>query len=188
MSLSRGESMAKKAEESTVRVQPIRVDPHFKHEVMEEPGGETLNVCFQCGTCTSSCPVARYTNSYRPRQILRMAQLGLSEKIFSSGTLWLCAACFTCTDRCPQNVEVTSVLRVLRNMAVKKGFIPPVFKELGSSVSETGLAYKIPALRLSKREEQGLPPLPKANLEQVKKILEATGLSKAIGSKGAGEA
>ncbi|MEM2673750.1 MAG: 4Fe-4S dicluster domain-containing protein, partial [Candidatus Bathyarchaeia archaeon] len=90
-------------------VSPQKIDPKFRHHVIKMPGGENLLQCFQCGTCTSDCPVARFNDKYRPRDIIRMAQLGLKDKVLNSDFLWLCASCFTCTDRCPQGVEVASV-------------------------------------------------------------------------------
>ena len=155
--------------------QPIRaseIDPKFKYELSKMHGGEKLLKCFQCGTCTSDCPVARYTDNYRPRQIIRMAQLGLKDRILKSDTLWLCAACFTCTDRCPQDVEVASVIRVLRNLAAERGCYPQVFKDQVGCVLESGYAYKIPELRMKKRETQGLPPLPKGNAANIRKSLK----------------
>ena len=113
-----------------------------------------------------------------------MAQLGLRDRVLNSDTLWLCAACFTCTDRCPQDVEVASVIRVLRNLAVEKGCVPQVFKEQCSSVLESGYAYKIPELRIKKRETVGLPPLPKGNPESIRKTLHKVGFLKHIESKG----
>jgi heterodisulfide reductase subunit C2 len=155
--------------------EPIKsseIDPRFKYELSKMHGSEKLLKCFQCGTCTSDCPIARYSNTYRPRQIIRMAQLGLKERVLNSDTLWLCAACFTCTDRCPQDVEVASVIRVLRNLAAEKGCVPAVFKEQAASVLESGYAYKIPELRVKKREAQELPPLPKGNQENIRKSLK----------------
>ena len=175
--------MAEKTEAPKASAEPLRLDPSFKYEVMKEHDGETLKVCFQCGSCTSSCPTARFSTSYRPRTILRMAQLGLRQKVLQSPTLWLCTACFTCTDRCPQDVEVASVLRVLRNLAVKKGQMPRIFAELASNIYETGYVYKIPEMRLRKRSELGLPPLPKASLDKVNKLIELAGARKLLKSK-----
>jgi heterodisulfide reductase subunit C len=167
--------------------EPIKaseIDPKFKYEISKMHGGEKLLRCFQCGTCTSDCPVARFSETYRPRQIIRMAQLGLKERVLNSDTLWLCAACFTCTDRCPQDVEVASVIRVLRNLAAEKGMVPLVFKEQACSILESGYAYKIPELRLKKRETQGLPPLPKGNAESIRKSLGGVKLLRVIEKKG----
>jgi heterodisulfide reductase subunit C len=167
--------------------EPIKaseIDPKFKYEISKMHGGEKLLRCFQCGTCTSDCPVARFSDTYRPRQIIRMTQLGLKERVLNSDTLWLCAACFTCTDRCPQDVEVASVIRVLRNLAAEKGMVPLVFKEQACSILESGYAYKIPELRLKKRETQGLPPLPKGNVESIRKSLSGVKFLKVIEKKG----
>ena len=154
-------------------IKASEIDPKFKYELSKMHGGEKLLKCFQCGTCTSDCPVARFSDTYRPRQIIRMAQLGLKERVLKSDTLWLCAACFTCTDRCPQDVEVASVIRVLRNLAAEKGCAPQVFREQAACIMDSGYAYKIPELRIKKRETQGLPPLPKGNPESVRKTLKS---------------
>jgi heterodisulfide reductase subunit C len=172
---------------SEKEMKPIKaseMDPKFKYEISKMHGGEKLMRCFQCGTCTSDCPIAKFSDTYRPRQILRMAQFGLRERVLSSDTLWLCAACFTCTDRCPQDVEVASVIRVLRNLAVEKGYIPEVFKEQGACILESGYAYKIPDLRIKKRESLGLPPLPKSNPESIRKTLRELGFLKCLEDKG----
>jgi len=170
------------------RIKASEIDPKFKYEIAKMHGGEKLMRCFQCGTCTSDCPVARFSETYRPRQIIRMAQLGLKDRVLNSDTLWLCAACFTCTDRCPQDVEVASVIRVLRNLAAEKGCIPQVFKEQAASILESGYAYRIPELRVKKRESLGLPPLPKGNAESIKKSLCAVGFLKFIeGEKSGGK-
>ncbi len=166
---------------------PIRnseIQPKWKYELIKMHGGEKLLKCFQCGTCTSDCPVARFSDSYRPRQIIRMAQLGLKDRVLKSDTLWLCAACFTCTDRCPQGVEVASVIRVLRNLAAEEGCVPQVFKDQAASVLESGYAYKIPDLRIKKRETTGLPPLPKGNPESIRKSLKGVSFMKHVEKKG----
>jgi heterodisulfide reductase subunit C len=165
-------------------VKASEMNPKFKYEISKMHGGEKLMRCFQCGTCTSDCPVARFSDTFRPRQIIRMTQLGLKDRVLNSDTLWLCASCFTCTDRCPQDVEVANVIRVLRNLAAEQGHIPQVFKEQCSSILESGYAYKIPELRLKKRESLGLPPLPKGNPESLGKTVRTVHLLKHMEKKG----
>lgn len=165
-------------------IKASEMDPKFKYEISKMHGGERLLRCFQCGTCTSDCPIARFSDTYRPRQIIRMTQLGLKYRVLDSDTLWLCASCFTCTDHCPQDVEVASVIRVLRNLAVEKGHIPQVFKEQCASILESGYAYKIPELRLKKRESVGLPPLPKGNPEGIRKTMREVHFLKHVETKG----
>jgi heterodisulfide reductase subunit C len=170
------------SETKSVKASELKSD--FKYKVSKMHGGEKLMRCFQCGTCTSDCPIARFSDTYRPRQIIRMAQLGLKDRVLSSDTLWLCAACFTCTDRCPQDVEVASVIRVLRNMAAEEGHIPQVFKDECSSILETGYAYRIPELRLKKRETLGLPPLPMGNPDKICKSLQSVSFLQHVEKKG----
>lgn len=154
------------------------LDPAFKREIREIPSIEKIKLCFQCGTCTADCPIARFSEIYSPRKLMRMTQLGMKKKLLSSESLWLCAACFTCVDHCPQGVDIAAVVRTLRNMAVKAGVIPDVFKELTDNILKTGYAYRIPELRLKKRGEKGLPPLPDANLEDVSKLLDVVAVFK----------
>jgi CoB--CoM heterodisulfide reductase subunit C len=165
-------------------IKASEIDPKFKYEIVKMHGGEKVMRCFQCGTCTSDCPIARFSDTYRPRQIIRMAQLGLKDRVLKSDTLWLCASCFTCTDRCPQDVEVASVIRVLRNLAAEQGCMPQVFKEQCASILESGYAYKIPELRVKKRETLGLPPLPKGNPESIRKTLREVHFLKHMDKKG----
>jgi len=166
--------------ETKETIRSSRLDRNFPKEVMKHHGGEKLLLCYLCGSCAGGCPVGRLTTDYNPRQIVRMASLGLKDEVLKSNSLWFCTACFTCTDRCPQGLEVASIIRVIRNLAAERGIVPQVFKELGSNILETGLAYKIPELRLKKREEQKLPPLPLSDTKAVDKLLEATGFPKMI--------
>jgi len=174
----------KKEPETKASLKISDIDMKFKNEVKKIPGGERIMMCFQCGTCTADCPVSRFSDAYRPRKLLRMAQLGLKDKVLSSDQLWLCAACYTCVDHCPQDVEISSVIRALRNMAVEEGYMPLNFKELAGAIMETGVAYKIPELRLKRRQESGLPPLPKPNVEIICKLFNKTGFSKFVGKGG----
>ena len=154
------------------------LDPEFRREISKVPGIEKIKLCFQCGTCTADCPIARFSEIYSPRKIMRMTQLGMKDRLLSSESLWLCAACFTCVDHCPQGVDIAGVVRTLRNMAVKEDVIPTVFRELTDNILKTGYAYRIPELRLKKRVEKGLPPLPEANVEDVAKLFDVAAVSK----------
>jgi hypothetical protein len=69
-------------------------------------------------------------------------------------------------------------------LAAEKGCGPAVFKEQASSVLESGYAYKIPELRVKKRETQGLPPLPKGNPENIRKSLKGVKFIEAVEKTG----
>jgi len=99
-------------------------DANFKNEIAAQPGAEHFKRCFTCGTCTAACPVAEVNEDYDPRKIIRMALLGMKEEVLSSDILWMCSRCYTCYALCPQGVKFTDVIGVLREMAVKQGYVP----------------------------------------------------------------
>jgi len=100
-------------------------DPNFKYDIASQPGAESFMRCFTCGTCTASCPVAEVNDEYDPRKIIRMSILGMREAVLSSDILWMCSRCYTCAALCPQNVKFTDVISILRDMAVKEGYVKP---------------------------------------------------------------
>lgn len=159
------------------------LDPRFKYEISKIHGAEKIMLCFQCGTCTSDCPVSRFSDFYRPRKIARMVQLGLKDRILSDRDIWLCTTCYTCIDHCPQDVDVANVVRVLRNLSVKHtNSMPLVNKELANNLMKTGFVYMIPESRRKRRAKKGLPPLPKTKPEDISKIFEITGFRKLLES------
>ncbi|MBN2587655.1 MAG: 4Fe-4S dicluster domain-containing protein [Candidatus Fermentibacteraceae bacterium] len=99
-------------------------DPDFKNDIASQPGAESFMRCFTCGTCTASCPVAEVNDQYDPRKIIRMSILGMRKEVLSSDILWMCSRCYTCHALCPQNVKFTDVISILRDMAVKEGYVP----------------------------------------------------------------
>lgn len=108
-------------------IQVRELDSHFKYEIAEKPGGENLKACFACGVCTAGCPISEIDERYNPRKIIRMAILGMRKEVLSSDLIWLCSLCYTCYAHCPQNVKFTDIMGVLRDMAVKEGYVSPSF-------------------------------------------------------------
>jgi heterodisulfide reductase subunit C len=98
------------------------LDAQFKHEVAARPGGENLQLCFACGTCTAGCPVSEVDPEFNPRKIIRQVVLGMREEVLSSPVIWRCVQCYSCTAKCPQNVRFREIMRALREMAVAEGY------------------------------------------------------------------
>jgi heterodisulfide reductase subunit C len=117
----------KKAKETKKVIKSSELDPKFKYEVASQPGGENLKFCFACGVCTAGCPVSDISDKFDPRKIIRVVLMGMRERVLSSDFVWYCTQCFTCSGHCPQNVKFTDIIRVLRDMAVKEGYVDPTF-------------------------------------------------------------
>ena len=117
----------KKAKGVQKIIRSSELDPKFKYEVANQPGGEKLKVCYACGVCTAGCPVSEVSDDFDPRKIIRMVLMGMKERVLSSDFIWYCTQCFTCSGHCPQNVKFTDIMRVLRDMAVKGGYVDSSF-------------------------------------------------------------
>ncbi|MCW3985278.1 MAG: 4Fe-4S dicluster domain-containing protein [Candidatus Bathyarchaeota archaeon] len=160
-----------------------KLDPRFKDEVSKAPGGQNIKRCYQCGTCNVGCPVREIEEKYNPRKIIRMTVLGMRERVLSSDFIWLCSACYTCQERCPQDVRIADVMNVLKNLAVKEGYIHSSFAKRVELVGANGRLFPISKFDNTKRKELGLPQIPPIN-EEVQKLFKLTGLNKLSGAGG----
>lgn len=150
----------------------------FSKEITHRLGGETITFCYQCGTCASSCPVAKITEKFNPREVIRLALLGERKEVLSGGAIWLCSSCYNCQERCPQKVEIADVIYALRNIAIREGNIPNIYSEFANGLINEGRIVPISKFVEKKRADFGLPPIQPAGVEALRKILSATGFDK----------
>lgn len=110
-------------------IDSVELDPQFKHDVADHPGGENIRLCFACGTCTAGCPVSEIDDSFNPRKIIRQILLGLRKDVLAGPEIWRCVQCYSCTSKCPQNVRFREIVRALREMAVAENFADEILLE-----------------------------------------------------------
>jgi len=96
----------------------------FLDTVSSLRGGERVITCYQCGTCSGSCPAIEAMD-HSPRAIMHLIQLGREEDVLSSQTPWVCASCYACVVRCPREIEITDLMASLRRLAVERA-VPSV--------------------------------------------------------------
>jgi heterodisulfide reductase subunit C len=152
----------------------------FSEEVTNRMGGETLTSCYQCGTCASSCPVAKITPKFNPREVIKLSLLGEKEEIIGGEAIWLCCSCFNCQERCPQKVEIADVIYALRNIALAEGHIPNIYSEFATALQNEGRIVQVSKFVEKKRETFGLPPLKTTGVDAIRKILSATGFDRLL--------
>lgn len=161
------------------------LDPGFS-EAISKAGGEKINLCIQCGTCTASCPSGRRT-AFRTRQLIRRAVLGLKEPVLSDKDLWLCTTCYTCLERCPRGVDPTDVILAMRTMAVQSGHMLDRHKLVASLVMKSGHAVPIDDTNRKTRTSLGLSELPPTThthsdaLAEVQAVVKKTAFDKLVG-------
>ncbi|MHB8828061.1 MAG: (Fe-S)-binding protein [Syntrophales bacterium] len=104
-------------------------------EAVIEAGGDALKKCYQCGTCTGTCPWTPVTD-FNIRLLVRLSQLGL-EGI--EDYIWGCSTCNFCVDRCPRGVEIIDLVRAIRNVySAGGGLLPPSLRAFVGSMSARG--------------------------------------------------
>ena len=100
----------------------LRVKISDKNEAflkkIEELSDVNVRLCFQCGECTSSCPLA-HEMDVLPSTLMRLVQLG-QEDVLESKAIWVCSSCFNCYARCPRDIDVAAVIETLRQVNLRK--------------------------------------------------------------------
>lgn len=81
------------------------------------------NLCWNCSTCDSECPVYLATGRLRPQKIVRMANLGLLDDLLSLPEIWYCLTCRRCNYVCPNLVRPASIIAFLRKEAVRRKLV-----------------------------------------------------------------
>ena len=111
------------------------VTPYLEmSQAIMDAGGEALRKCYQCGTCTGTCPWAPITH-FNIRKLIRFGQLGLDG---IEDYMWDCSTCKFCVDRCPRGVEIIDVVTAIRNVYSGGGMLPQSLRAFVGSMSARG--------------------------------------------------
>lgn len=105
----------------------------FTAKVMEL-SGENINLCEQCGICTTSCPMADDMD-ITPSQIMHLVKIG-DESVLQTEAIWFCASCYSCTVRCPRGIDLSKVTEALRAMLLRKGINKVELEDIGEKEEE----------------------------------------------------
>lgn len=148
-----------------------QLDANFKFELFNEPGGDSFLKCFQCGTCTASCPVREVDSTFNPRRIIRLIKLGAKEMVLTSSFVWMCSACYSCYERCPQEVDITSFMSTLKNLAAKQGYAPSSLKGLLDLLEDFGALGEMTDFENTIRTKANIEEIHQSP-DNVKKVLK----------------
>ena len=96
----------------------IRVNPRFIDE-LERFGAEDVQLCYQCGDCSTVCPHADEVYKF-PRKSMRLLQMGLEQKIETTLEPWLCYYCGQCSEQCPREADPGETMMSLRRWLISR--------------------------------------------------------------------
>ncbi len=86
---------------------------------VKEISGQNFQKCYQCGTCSGSCPMAEHI-TVQPRRIMALLQLGNRKALSEANTPWVCASCHACMVRCPRSIDITRLMEALRLVKLRQ--------------------------------------------------------------------
>lgn len=160
-------------------------DREFVHQIIEFGGGNVQS-CFQCGSCTSVCPVSLKVEN-KVRNIIKMCQMGLRERVLS--TPWVCSTCYRCYEYCPSLMNPTELIVALRHIMVRELGPPQFVVTFSQNIANQGQMPQITPKVMRMREELGLcaesldERFRNKVVTEIRTIMEATGFDKLIGIK-----
>lgn len=159
----------------------VSVDYEFRKLIMDAHIHDTLKYCYQCNRCTDNCPVAKVApGRYDPRDIILKSFLGIQPSILDSEDsfyLWGCTICDTCDEVCPQNIELTEIFTVLKNMSVKRGEGPEYYTQQATTIYKNAKAIPMQSAIERRRDDLGLPKIEAPDVQEIQTILNKSKLN-----------
>ncbi|MFC1499942.1 quinone-interacting membrane-bound oxidoreductase complex subunit QmoC [Candidatus Zixiibacteriota bacterium] len=102
----------------------IPVDPDLEFiRALRRSGGESLKKCYQCGTCSASCPLSPDQHPF-PRKEMAWALWGMKDQLMTDPDVWLCHHCNDCSTNCPRCGRPGDVLAAVREQTVQHYAFP----------------------------------------------------------------
>lgn len=78
--------------------------------------------CLECGKCTGTCPVARYSSTFSPRVLLIRSLRNSHPDALKSADLWSCLTCRFCDEICPSDIKYSELIHLLRGEVGAENF------------------------------------------------------------------
>ena len=97
---------------------PVLIEPDLAFiRALGRTGGDSLKMCFQCGTCSATCPLAPDDHPF-PRKEMAWAVWGMKDRLLADPDVWLCHHCNDCSTNCPRGARPGDVLGAVRQQAI----------------------------------------------------------------------
>jgi len=148
---------------------------NFRNWLLDQPEGKTLLRCYQCGRCTSACPVADIEPGFNPRLFLQKVLLS-DELIAEEQLVWNCLTCEQCEVRCPEHVKIPHILILTKVRGLMKGNVPPAALDRARNIVSIGRSLEVSSPMLKTRDKMGLPDLGTPPMEKIVEMLADIGI------------
>jgi quinone-modifying oxidoreductase subunit QmoC len=127
---------------------PVLIEPDLEFiRIMGRTGGDSLKMCFQCGTCSATCPLAPDDHPF-PRKEMAWAVWGMKDRLMADPDVWLCHHCNDCSTNCPRGARPGDVLGAVRQQAIIHYAMPRFLARWVGNPKYIPLLLAIPAVLL----------------------------------------
>ena len=127
---------------------PVLVEPDMEFiRALSRTGGDSLKKCFQCGTCSATCPLAPDDHPF-PRKEMAWAVWGMKGLLLADPDVWLCHHCNDCSTNCPRSARPGDVLGAVRQQCVIHYALPRFMARMVGDPRFIPVLLAIPALLL----------------------------------------
>jgi ferredoxin len=96
----------------------MRVEASLLAE-LQRYGAVDAVACFDCGTCSATCPISSGDDAF-PRRMIRYARLGKADHLVACKELWLCHHCGECSETCPREANPAEFMAAARRFAIAR--------------------------------------------------------------------
>jgi len=103
----------------------IQVNPNFLGKI-KSYGADKINLCFNCGNCTATCPFSYNFDSIIPRKLIRYAVIGAEDFVSAAPEVWLCYECEDCSTLCPRQANPNVIMRAIKKYAIAR-YLGPLY-------------------------------------------------------------
>jgi len=97
----------------------IQINPNFLGKI-KSYGASKINLCFNCGNCTATCPFSFKFDSIIPRKLIRYTVIGAEDVVLASPEVWLCYECEDCSTACPRQANPNVIIRAIKKYAIAR--------------------------------------------------------------------
>ncbi len=121
-----------------------RIVPYSEAEL---PIVKSVEQCINCGVCLNHCPLIPAVGVMRfpgPRGIAVRLSRSPPEFWTDADVIYLCTGCGTCREVCPNDVDIPSVVNMIRKRILRTmpDLVPLPLHQLQERVREYGLAFE----------------------------------------------
>jgi heterodisulfide reductase subunit C len=157
----------------------------FKRLLLDVSLTDKIKYCYQCSRCSDVCPVAAHApGRYEPRKLIMASYLGLAQLAIGQPdnfVVWGCQVCDTCDEVCPNDIPLTEIFALIKNLSVQAGEAPEYYTSQAKMIYENGKAIPMQSAIERRRDKMGIPAVIAPDLNEIQTILNETKLPDKIG-------